>query len=116
MADVTNIDIFRDGGTIEFRVTGSDVDGLYRLQTRFLGEPEPLIRDGRQLDFGSAEELAVLAVLREWLARVSTAELQSALAELKAMKDWRNLSPRVKGAVPLHRIDTVIKKLSTRCA
>ena len=116
MAEVTDIGIYRDGGTIQFRVAGSDVDGLYRLQTPFLGVPEPLLKDGRQLDFGSAEEVTVLCILREWLARICTAELHSALVELIELKDWRNRSPSLDGAVPLYRIDTVIKKLNARCA
>jgi hypothetical protein len=115
MAEVNDIDIHRDGGTIEFRVAGSDIDGLYRLQTPFLGVPEPLLKDGRRLDFGSADEVAVLNLLREWLARVSTAELHSALTDLNQLKDWRNRSPELDGAIPLHRIDTVVRKLSARC-
>ena len=51
MADVTEIQAYRDGGTIEFRVTGSDADGLYRLQTPLLGTPRPLFKNSQPTRF-----------------------------------------------------------------
>ena len=115
MADVTDIEIYRDGGTIEFRVSGSDADGFYRLQTPMLGRPEPLLKDGRRLDFGSPEEVAVLGVLRQWQAAVSTNNVIAAMAELDKMQLWLNLPQYLSEAVPVHRVRTVIQRLSERC-
>jgi hypothetical protein len=113
MVDITDIAICMDGGTVSFRVTGTDVDGPYRLQTPLLGTPQPLFKNERKLDFGSADEIAVLSVLREWLAQVATAELHPALVELNELKDRRNHSPGLGGTA--HLIDAVVKKLSARC-
>jgi hypothetical protein len=115
MADVSDIKMHRDGGTIEFRVSGSDVDGLYRLQTPFKGTPQPLFRDGRMLDFGSHEEVAVLGVLRAWQAEASTDAVVAAMAELDRLKEWFNLPKKLAAVVPLHRVRTVIQRLRERC-
>jgi hypothetical protein len=116
MPDVTDIQIYRDGGTIEFRVTGSDVDALYQLQTPFAGTPRALLKNTQRLEFGSGDECAVLAILREWLARASTRDILAALAELDTMQVWRNLPQRLSEIIPIHRVRTVIQHLSERCA
>jgi len=116
MTDVTDIEIYRDGGTIEFRVSGSCTDGFYRLQTPFRGTPEPLFKDGHRLQFGSPEEVAVLEVLREWQAAACTKDVVAALAELDKMQLWLNLPQNLSDMVPIHRIRSVVRKLSERCA
>jgi hypothetical protein len=69
MIKVTEIEIHRDGGTIEFQIDGSEVDGFYQLQTPFRGRPQPLFREGNRLDFGSKDETQVLRALDSWLLR-----------------------------------------------
>lgn len=115
MPSVTDVEMLRDGGTIEFRVSGCEADGVYRLQTPFLGTQEPLFKDGRQVELGAAEEAAVLAVLQDWLAGVLTDARRAALDELDKLETWQNLPPSLLDAVPLHRIRRVIRRLSDRC-
>jgi hypothetical protein len=115
VADITKIMMFRDGGTIEFRVTGSDADGSYHLRTPFAGLPRPLFKAGAKLEFGSVEELAVLRVLREWLAKVVTDTVSAALAELDKMRKWRDLPPNLSQVIPIHRVRHLIRVLSERC-
>ena len=115
MIDVSEIEIYRDGGTIEFRVSGGCTDGFYRLQTPFLGTPEPLFKDGRKLEFGSSEEAGVLAALQEWQVLVCTNDVVAALGELDKLKVWLNLPQNLSDVVPIHHIRTVVERLSARC-
>ena len=114
MLDVTDVEIHRDGGTIEFRVSGGNADGFYRLQTPALGTPEPLFKDGRRLGLGSGEELAALKAMREWLTAVCDAGTLAALAEVDGMKLWLNLPPNLSEAVPIYYIRRVIRCLDDR--
>jgi hypothetical protein len=70
MVEITDI----NGGTVVFRIVGSDVGGEYRLQTSFRGRPEPLFRDGVKLDLGSDAEAEILNALRTWIADASADE------------------------------------------
>ena len=114
MADVTGIDAYRDGGTIEFRLTSSPVDGLYRLRTPIHGSPRPLSRDGEWLPLGGAVEGAVLTELRRWLSGVAVGDAVTALAELGQLSEWRNLPERLSRAVPLWYIRRVVEELAER--
>jgi hypothetical protein len=112
--EVTDIEVYRDGGTIIFKIVGPPADGAYRLQTPFKGEPRPLFRDERRLNFGSVEESQVLKALQAWLEGQLTAEMSEALDELDRLKGWRNLSEKLDEAVPFHRIRAVIQCLEAR--
>jgi hypothetical protein len=114
MATVSDIAMIRDGGSIQFRVSNSDANGLYRLQTPLLGTPQPLFKDGSRLEFGSAEEMTVLAALRQWLAASLTKEVLAAMAELHKLPLWQNLPKRLLEVVPLHRVRLVIQRLEER--
>jgi hypothetical protein len=115
MADVSEIEIYRDGGTLEFRVSGSDANGFYRLQTPIKGTPRPLFKDGLKLDVGSPAEVAVLGVLRGWLAEVSTDDVIVAMVELDDKKRWFNPPEYLREAIPIYYIRSVIHELSERC-
>lgn len=112
--DVSEIEIYRDGGSLEFRISGSAVDGFYRLQTPALGMPEPLFKDGQRLELGSLEELGVLAALQEWLATVSANDVVDAMAELDKKKSWLNLADNLSEVVPIYYIRSVVQRLSQR--
>lgn len=114
MAQVTDIETIRDGGTILFRLSGTEADGSYRLQTPFLGTPRPLFKGERKLAFGSIEESSVAAVLTEWLDAAASEEVKSCLAELDSLSEWRNLPAHLVKVVPLHRIRTVVRELNQR--
>lgn len=114
MVEISDIEIYRDGGTIEFRVSGSTVDGFYRLQTPFLGFPQPLFRDGTQVPFGAAVEAGVLQALRTWLATEMTEQASTALAELDQMPLWHNLPERLDQVVPLHYVRRLVQRLDER--
>jgi hypothetical protein len=114
MIEISNVEIYPDGGTIEFQLEGGDVDGFYRLQTPFLGTPEPLFRDGARLDFASNEEGAVLVALESWLRAIMTPVSAAALAELIALREWRNLPARLSDVVPIRYIQIVAEKLRER--
>jgi len=114
MAEVTDVEMYRDGGTIEFRISGSEVGGLYRLQTPLQGTPQPLFRDGMRLAFGSADEVAVLAVLRDWLSGAITADVAAALAELDQTPLWQHLPERLVQVIPIHRVRCVAQRLEER--
>src|SRR5438874_2359002 len=104
MIDVSEIEIYRDGGTIEFRLDGSEIDGFYRLQTPFRGVPEPLFRDGVRLDFGSKDEAAILLALECWLQTTVTPDVAAALADLMGLQEWRNLPARLSDVVAIRYI------------
>jgi hypothetical protein len=111
---VSDIMVWRDGGTITFTLDGSQMAGKYRLRTRFGGEPRPLFRDERQLSFGGSDEAAVLANLREWFAASATSHALRALVRLDEMRGWRNLPDDLVRVVPLHRVRDVIECLEAR--
>jgi len=114
MAKVTDIEVYRDGGSIEFCISGTEADGLYQLQTPFLGAPRPLFRDGNKLEFGSSAEATVMAILKAWSSVNSSEDTENALAVLDSLKMWRKLSLRLMKAVPLHKIRDVIRELERR--
>jgi hypothetical protein len=114
MIDVSEIEMYRDGGTIEFRVRGSDADGFYRLQTPFRGVPEPLFCNEVKLAFGSGEEGRVLAALDSWLKETITTADSAAVDELVATHLWLNLPDRLRKVVPFARIRRVVDKLRQR--
>jgi len=112
---VTEIGILRDGGTITFRVLDDPaLDGHYRLQTPFLGEPRPIFRDEKKLELGSAGETALATALERWLDAELTPERSSALAELDRLSAWKDLPQRLVEVVPFHRVRTVIRCLEAR--
>lgn len=110
--NVSNVQMWRDGGTITFTVESGASEGNYRLQTPRLGEPRPLFRDERRLRLGGPEERALLADLRAWWARASPAEAE-ACRRLDTL-EWRNLPPDLTAAVPLHRMRAVMACLADR--
>ena len=112
--NVSDVEIYRDGGTIEFRVFGSRADGFYRLQTPLLGTPQPLFKDGHKLEFGSPDELAILTALREWQTIVATSDVIQSLGELDNLKVWQNLPQNLSDVVPIHHIRSVVRRLSER--
>jgi hypothetical protein len=114
MIDISDVEIYRDGGTLEFRVSGSEVDGFYRLQTPVKGIPEPLFRDEVKLPCGGAEEGKILLVLEQWLTDSITPDAGTALAELEKMRLWLNLPDRLREVVPLYYIRSVAKRLRDR--
>jgi hypothetical protein len=106
--------ILRDGGTILFEISDDALAESYRLQTPFLGKPQPLFRGERRLEFGSAEEMEVASKLKTWLVDNLTDELGQSLAELDNLKEWRNISEKLNQAVPYHRIRNVLRVLEAR--
>lgn len=113
---VSEIMMWRDGGTITFTIDESELAGRYRLRTPFAGEPRPLFRDDIQLMSGGPDETALLAGLRDWWSATATEESHRALAQLDSMVEWRNLSDDLNRAVPLHWIRDVIRCLEERAA
>jgi hypothetical protein len=113
---IVEVEVWRDGGTITFKLVDSPSSGYYRLQTPWRGEPRPLFREDQQLEFGSAEEANVLAALEIWFGDSLTPELSSSLDELDRLQIWLNLPERLSHAVSLHRIRTVIRCLQARAA
>jgi hypothetical protein len=116
MITVTDIEIWRDGGTLEFRISNSDVDGFYRLQATDFGVPEPLFKNGVQVEVGSAEECMVLSALQKWLTSVSTPDAVRALMELEKLKLWLNLPERLSEVVPILYVRSIVQRLGARCS
>ena len=112
--DITDIEVYRDGGTIEFCLSAHPLAGLFRLPPRWSDRPPNLLRDGKELAAASAEERQVLELLREWMLRTLTPDLAKSLSDLDSLREWRNLPPTLASAVPVHYIRTVIDYLSGR--
>src|SRR4051812_48163495 len=113
---ISEIEMFRDGGTIFFTLSGAPNAGRYRLQTPFRGEPRPLFVGDRQLEFGSTAERELIPQLEQWLDQSMTEERQEALRTLDALKTWHQLPAKLLDVVPLHRIRTVLQCLLKRNA
>lgn len=118
--DISEIRIYRDGGTIEFTVDGGlsagvgPLVGVYRLDTPWRGDPRALFLNDRQLPFGGPEEAVLLTALSEWLSAKATPASRDALGRLDALDVWRNLDDDLARVVPLHRVRTVIRCLEAR--
>ena|ERR1700722_13986982 len=112
--NISKIMILRDSGTILFEIFDDTLSGKYRLQTPFAGKPQPLFRDERKLNFGSAEERDVASRLKAWLVENITDEIKESLSELDSLKEWRNISQKLNEAIPYHRIRHVLKILESR--
>ena len=111
---ITDIEMFRDGGTIVFTLSGTPNAGRYRLQTPFRGEPRPIFLNDRQLEFGSPAEQELVPQLQAWLDQAMTKDRLNALRKLDTLKEWHNLPNKLLDAVPLHRIRTVLECLIRR--
>jgi hypothetical protein len=112
---VTDIMIWRDGGTITFTVDDSTMAGKYRLQTPFRGELRPLFRDEQELPRGGSDERALVVELRAWLEASMTNDIVKALKRLDSVRPWRNLPDELVAVVLFHRMRDVIKCLEARC-
>ncbi|MGC3968342.1 MAG: hypothetical protein QM775_13500 [Pirellulales bacterium] len=111
--DVSDVRMYRDGGTILFRVSGTEIDGGYRLQTPFKGTPRPLFRNEIQLVLGSLDEWKVIEALTQWLDARRTPAVATALEQLRTVP-WRNLPPHLDAVVPEFRIELVVAALRER--
>jgi hypothetical protein len=116
MTTVSDIMIWRDGGTVTFTIEGGPLAGKYRLRTPFAGEPRVLFRDETPLTVGGPDEAALLAGLREWFSATETTNARDGLARLDGLHEWRNLPEELDRVVPLHRVRTVIACLEARAA
>lgn len=113
--NVTEIEIYRDGGTITFRILDdAELEGSYRLQTPSLGEPRPIFRDEKKLKLRSVRERELATALERWLDAELTPERADALRDLDQLSIWQNLPERLSEVVPLHRVRTVIRCLEAR--
>jgi hypothetical protein len=107
---VYGIEKLRDGGTILFSISGSKIDGSYRLQTPFRGTPCPLFRDGKQLDLNSTEEQSVAALLSEWYTTIGVPEwIACKKIQIPVGPDRDKNLP---DGIALNRIRYVIEKLN----
>jgi len=111
---VSDVMLWRDGGTITFVLSDGASAGNYRLQTPFAGEPRFLFRDEGQLPYGGAAEREVAIVSRAWLQANVTQHVEAALQQLDLLHEWRSLPGDLGAVVPLHRIRTVITCLEAR--
>jgi hypothetical protein len=113
---VSDIMVWRDGGTITFVVSDGTTAGKYRLRTPFAGEPRVLFRDEVQLPCGGAAEKELALALRAWLDATLTKQVTAALKRLDSLHEWRNLPEDLAAVVPVHRIRTVTTCLEARIA
>ena len=113
---VTDIMVWRDGGTVTFAVDDDMWAGRYRLRTPFAGEPRLLFRDDVPLPCGGATEKALAGALRRWLDVAVTSDVAAALWRLDSLQEWRNPPTDLGAVVPFHRIRTVIVCLEARTA
>jgi len=111
--EVTDIGMYRDGGTILFQVCDGSATNSYRLQTPLMGTPRPLFKNESRLPIGGQDEMHLLDVLRKWLESKLTPDLAVALEQLDR-RAWRNLPEQLSLAVPFWRIRHVIRRLEER--
>lgn len=112
--NISNIEIFRDGGTITFTISDDALAGDYRLQTPFLGEPRPLLQDQQQLEVGSLEEQQVLEKLKDWIDQQMDDDLVSALQEIATGDSHHPMDERLQRARPFYLLKGVIDCLERR--
>lgn len=109
---ITDIEMYRDGGTITFRVVDGPFAGDYRLQTPFRGQPCPLFRDEVRIPMASREERRLLDALRQWFDGLPT-DIRAGVEELDRVS-WVGLSKRLYEFVPQYLVRSVIRCLEER--
>ena len=114
--NVSNVMMWRDGGTITFIISDHAMSGEFRLRTPFAGEPRLLFRDDVQLQCGGLAEKALASSLRTWLDAAVTNEVAAAFERLDSLPEWRNLPVDLQRVVPLHWLRTVVVYLEARTA
>jgi hypothetical protein len=122
---ISDVILFRDGGTITILVSDDPKAGAYTLPTPYHSEPRSIYwnetppddydyRKGKELAIGSLEEAEFLAKLKAWWHLYLTDEIRDDLAYLEGLAEWRNLPERLDKAVTFYRIRRVIEYLAKR--
>lgn len=110
---ISNVDVFRDGGTTIIIVVDDARAGEYMLPTPFVGEPRHLSWNGTQLAIGSPEEVEFLGKLKVWLNEHAADKLVESLHDLNRMKVKPATGTREK-AFAYHRVLYVADYLEHR--
>jgi hypothetical protein len=114
VARIFDFRTYRNGG-IEFTVSGTEIDGRYRI-LHPNGARIPVVRDGGELPLGTAEVTALRGLLEGWLRDQLTPEAAAGLAELDRLPTWQNLPDRLDDAILLHRVRWIIERLQSQTA
>ena len=101
---IFNIDIYRDGGSIEFHIERDGHTRQVWLETPFKGEPRALRIDSATVNRGDPEVRQLLADVEEWWTALSP-EIQQRVREVVARKGpFYNPDAETREAAILSRV------------
>jgi hypothetical protein len=101
---ISEIDIYRDGGSIEFFIERDGSKSRVWLETPFRGEPRSLLIDSKKVTKGDHEVNLLSADIREWWTGLDE-KMRQLVLEVLSRKDICNNSDEITlKAVELSRV------------
>jgi hypothetical protein len=101
---IFDIEIYRDGGSLEFRI---EKDGIVRhvwLETPLRGEPRALLIDARAISKGAPEVQQLLADINDWWDKLPESTKLLVLETKKHKGPYFNPSAEISDALDLRRV------------
>lgn len=102
--NITDIEIYRDGGSIEFFVERDGNKKRIWLETPFAGEPRALLIDSKKVNKGDGDIDVLCADIAEWWARLDEKTQELAVDESSSEGTVKNLSETAIAASSLRRV------------
>lgn len=102
--NITDIEIYRDGGSIEFFVERDGNKKRIWLETPFAGGPRALLIDSKRVDKGESEISMLCADVAEWWAGLGEKTQKLATDESSSEGIVKSLSETAIDASSLQRV------------
>ncbi|MDH3455819.1 MAG: hypothetical protein OER90_03165 [Gemmatimonadota bacterium] len=101
---ITDIEMYRDGGSIEFRVERDGKTNHVWLETPFAGEPRALRIDSIAISRGAAEVFRLMDDIQEWWESLPSALQGRALEALAHTGAFYNPTGEMMEAIDVSRV------------
>ena len=102
--NITDIEIYRDGGSIEFFVERDGNKKRIWLETPFAGEPRALLIDSKKVDKGAGDIDVLCADIAEWWSGLDENMQKLAADESSSEGIVNSLSETAIAASSLQRV------------
>lgn len=102
--NITDIEIYRDGGSIEFIVERDGQKKRIWLETPFAGEPRALLIDSKKVNKGDGDVDVLCADIAEWWAGLDEEIQKLAVDEPSKEEVIVSLNEATRKALDLRRV------------
>jgi hypothetical protein len=104
---IIDIQIYRDGGSIEFTIERGGSAKHIWLETPFAGEPRALLINSVPVEYGSVDVTTFLDEIDEWWGALPPSSRQAIDQCLRHKGPYFNATPEESAAIELSRVITV---------